>query len=150
MSKSLALFWFMGGGMSMADKRQIVLCVDDDPDDQLMVMDAILELHPRLKVASALNGIEALSFLNGAKERDELPCLVIMDINMPLIDGKQALALIKKDKVLAELPIVLFTTSSSQLDKSFAALHRVEFLTKPIKQGELIDTLKQVLSKCTC
>jgi CheY-like chemotaxis protein len=134
----------------MPQKRQIVLCVDDDADDQMMVMDAILELNPKLRVASALNGIEALSFLSRAKERGELPCLVIMDINMPLMDGKQALALIKKDKVLAEVPIVLFTTSSSQLDKSFAALHRVEFLTKPIKQGELFDMLKRVLSKCTC
>jgi CheY-like chemotaxis protein len=134
----------------MAQKRQIVLCVDDDADDQLMVMDTILELAPSVRVASALNGIEALSFLNSAKERGELPCLVIMDINMPLMDGKQALTLIKKDAQLASIPIVLFTTSSSQLDKAFAALHGVDFLTKPIKQGELFDMMKRLLSKCAC
>jgi CheY-like chemotaxis protein len=136
--------------VSMTSKRQIVLCVDDDADDQMMVMDTILEIDSSIRVASALNGLEALSFLEGAKQRDELPCLVIMDINMPLMDGKQALTLIKKDKVLSSIPIVLFTTSSSQLDKAFATFHEVEFLTKPIKQGELFDMMKRLLSKCAC
>lgn len=132
----------------MHEKRQIILCVDDDPDDQMMVLDTILELDPTIRVASALNGVEALSFLYGAKQRQELPCLVIMDINMPLMDGKQALALIKKDDGLSAVPIVLFTTSSSELDKSFAARHGVELITKPIKQDELYLSVKRLLSQC--
>jgi CheY-like chemotaxis protein len=132
----------------MRDKRQIVLCVDDDPDDQMMVLDTILELDASVRVASALNGVEAMSFLEGAKQRNELPCLVIMDINMPLMDGKQALTLIKKDDVLRDVPVVLFTTSSSALDKSFAALHGVELITKPIRHQELYHSVKRLLSKC--
>lgn len=132
----------------MTEKRQIVLCVDDDPDDQMMVLDTILEIDPTIRVASALNGVEALSFLNGAKERRELPCLVIMDINMPQMDGKKALALIKKDDGLSSVPIVMFTTSSSEMDKSFAARHGVEFITKPIKHQELYNTVKRLLSMC--
>jgi CheY-like chemotaxis protein len=131
-------------------KRQIVLCVDDDPDDQMMVLDAILEIDSSIRVASALNGLEALSFLEGAKQRDEIPCLVIMDINMPLMDGKQALTLIKKDNVLQSIPVVLFTTSSATLDKSFAQHHSVEFLTKPINQQSLFTMVKRMLSHCKC
>jgi CheY-like chemotaxis protein len=133
----------------MHEKRQIVLCVDDDPDDQLMVLDTIMELDPSIRVASALNGVEAMSFLYGAKQRNELPCLVIMDINMPLMDGKQALTLIKKDDGLSNVPIVLFTTSSSELDKSFAARHGVQLITKPIKHMELYHSVKHLLSMCT-
>ena len=130
----------------MSVKRQIVLCVDDDPDDQLMVLETIRELDPSLRIASALNGVEAMRFLYEAKERGELPCLVIMDINMPLMDGKQALALIKKDVVLSGVPVVLFTTSSSPLDQSFAAHHHVEFITKPVNHKELHSTVKKLLS----
>jgi CheY-like chemotaxis protein len=132
----------------MREKRQIVLCVDDDPDDQMMVLDTILELDASVRVASALNGVEAMSFLEGAKQRNELPCLVIMDINMPLMDGKEALTLIKKDDVLRSVPVVLFTTSSSALDKSFAALHDVELITKPIRHNELYLSVQRLLSKC--
>lgn len=130
----------------MPQKRQIVLCVDDDPDDQMMVLDIILELDPTIRVASAINGMEAMSFLYGAQQRGELPCLVIMDINMPLMDGKQALALIKKDKELSGIPVVLFTTSSSELDKAFALRYGVEFITKPIRHQQLCDAVKRLLS----
>lgn len=133
----------------MLQKRPIVLCVDDDPDDQMMVLDTILELDSTIRVASALNGVEAMSFLYGARERGELPSLVIMDINMPLMDGKQALTLIKKDKDLSRIPVVLFTTSSSDLDKAFAARHDVELITKPIKYEELHNFIKRILSSCT-
>ena len=113
-----------------------------------MVLDTILELDPSIRVASALNGVEALSFLQGAKQRGELPCLVIMDINMPQMDGKQALTLIKKDDDLSKVPVVIFTTSSSTLDRSFAAHHGVEMITKPIRHRELYDSVKRLLSMC--
>ena len=132
----------------MIDKRQTILCVDDDPDDQLMVLDTILEIDPSFRVATAVNGMEALSFLTRAKERGEMPCLVIMDINMPLMDGKQALAQMKKDATLSNIPVVLFTTSSSDLDKAFAALHRVAFITKPINLKELRSTVKRLVQMC--
>jgi CheY-like chemotaxis protein len=132
----------------MSPKNRIVLCVDDDPDDQILVKETIKELNPSLEVASALNGVEALQYLDGAKERSELPSLVILDINMPLMDGKQALTQIKKDPILSEVPVVMFTTSSSPLDKLFCEKHGVKFVTKPIKQIELYETVKLLLSYC--
>ena len=132
----------------MPPKHRIVLCVDDDPDDQILVKETIKELNPSLEVASALNGVEALQFLDGAKERGELPSLVILDINMPLMDGKQTLTQIKKDPTLSEVPVVMFTTSSSPLDKLFCEKHGVKFVTKPIKQVELFETVKVLLSYC--
>lgn len=132
----------------MQTKRQIVLCVDDDPDDQMMVLDVVLETDPTVRVASALNGMEAMSFLNGAKERSELPSLVIMDINMPLMDGKQAFALMKQDKALKQVPVVLFTTSFSEQDVAFAVRHGVELVTKPLNYQELQHTVKRLLGGC--
>lgn len=133
----------------MSAKPRIVLCVDDDPDDQILVKETIKELNPSLEVTSALNGVEALQYLDGAKERGVLPSLVILDINMPLMDGKQTLTLIKKDPALSEVPVVMFTTSSSPLDKLFCEKHGIKFVTKPIKQAELYETVKLLLSFCT-
>lgn len=133
---------------SMPPKHRIVLCVDDDPDDQMLVLDIIREIDPTIRVASAVNGVEALRFLEEAKNREELPCLVIMDINMPLMDGKQALARIRKDDDLEGVPVVLFTTSSASMDRTFAASHGVEMITKPINQMELYRVVKHLLSYC--
>jgi CheY-like chemotaxis protein len=133
----------------MPPKQRIVLCVDDDPDDQLLVLDTIRQIDPTVRVATAVNGLEALRFLEDAKQGGGLPCLVIMDINMPLVDGKQALVRIKKDEVLAGVPVVLFTTSSSALDRSFAAAQGAELITKPVSQKELYKTVSHLLSYCT-
>lgn len=132
----------------MLTYRRTILCVDDDPDDQLMVLDSLKEIDPTLRVASALNGVEALRFLEEGKQRGQLPCLVLMDINMPLMDGKQAITRIKKDKALDSLPVVLFTTSSSPQDRAFCEQHGVPFITKPISQKSLEETVRKLLTYC--
>lgn len=130
----------------MLTHPRTVLCVDDDPDDQLMVLDSIKEIDPHIRVASALNGVEALRFLEEGKTNGRLPCLVLMDINMPLMDGKKAVTLIKKDKELNSVPVVIFTTSSSALDQTFCERHGVPFVTKPVNQKGLEETVRKLLS----
>lgn len=130
----------------MIPNSKKVLCVDDDEDDQLIVLDTIQEIDGSIEVATALNGQEALEFLNHAKSNGELPCLIIMDINMPLMDGKQALVEIKKDKELDNVPVVMFTTSSSQLDMAFCEKYGVEFITKPINMQDFRNSIQRLLS----
>src|SRR5919112_921682 len=101
----------------MADLLRTVLCVDDDADDREVVCYTINEIDPSLQVVHAVNGVEAIEYLVKAKEDAALPCLVILDINMPKMDGKQTLAEIKKDKQLCELPIVIFSTSDNPIDR---------------------------------
>jgi CheY-like chemotaxis protein len=96
----------------MLPNRPLVLCVDDDPDDQQLIQDALMALNPGLHVASVSNGEEALCFLQTAKEQNNLPVPVFMDINMPLMDGKQTLANMRNDPDLQGIPVVFFTTSS--------------------------------------
>lgn len=130
----------------MITNSKKVLCVDDDQDDQLIVSETIREIDESVEVATALNGQEALSFLDRAKATGDLPCLIIMDINMPLMDGKQALVEIKKDKELDNVPVVMFTTSSSQLDMAFCEKYGVEFITKPINMQDFRSTVQKLLS----
>lgn len=127
-----------------------VLCVDDDEDDQMIVTETIQEVDGSLEVVTALNGVEALKILEEAKSNNDLPCLIIMDINMPLMDGKQTLVEIKKDKALDNVPIVMFTTSSSQLDIAFCQQYGVDFITKPINLQDFHNTIQKLLSFRAC
>jgi CheY-like chemotaxis protein len=126
---------------------RIVLCVDDDPDDRELIRNAIFKVDPSYTVTCATNGKEALQYLLRAIE-NELPCLVILDINMPVMDGKQTLVEIKKHKMLRSLPIVVFTTSSHPGDLNFCSQYGVELVTKPTNFNQIAHEAEKLLMHC--
>jgi len=127
---------------------RIVLCVDDDPDDRELIRNAIFKVDPSYTVAHATNGKEALQFLQRA-DGTELPCLVIMDINMPVMDGKQTLLEIKKNEKWSQLPVVVFPTSSHPADLSFCQQHGVELVTKPANFKQITHEAERLLQHCS-
>jgi CheY-like chemotaxis protein len=128
--------------------KKFVLCVDDDRDDRLVISEAIKDADPTLNVVEASNGIEANQFLQRAKTTGNFPCLVILDMNMPLMDGKETLKQIKMDDTLKTLPVVFFTTSSNPRDQSFSQEYGVEFITKPSNYHTIVSTVKDLLARC--
>jgi CheY-like chemotaxis protein len=132
----------------MSESPRIVLCVDDDADDRELVTNTIYEINPSVKVVHAVNGIEAIEYLSKAKISNDLPCLVILDINMPKMDGKQTLAKIKKDEQLSVLPVVILSTSSNSVDKLFCAHYGVELITKPSDLLSIHHEVKRLLQYC--
>jgi CheY-like chemotaxis protein len=127
---------------------RIVLCVDDDPDDRELIKNAIFNVDPSYTVAHATNGKEALQFLTRAADT-ELPCLVIIDINMPIMDGKQTVIEIKKNKKLDLIPIVVFTTSSHPSDQNFCHLYGIELVTKPANFKQITTEAERLLQHCS-
>jgi CheY-like chemotaxis protein len=130
------------------DKSHIILCVDDDPDDLHLLQNALAAVGSNYKIEEAYNGEEALIRLNEMKQAGKLPCLVVLDINMPKIDGKQTLISIQKDNELKSVPVVVFTTSSSPLDQLFFAKKNVEFITKPVQFSTMYEVAARLLSFC--
>ena len=128
--------------------NKFVLCVDDDEEDRELVCVAIKQVDPSLKVLEAINGFQAIEFLEKAKETQSFPCLVILDINMPGMDGKETLAAIKKDGELHNLPIVVFSTSNNPMDKTYCAGYGVELVTKPSSLFGVTNEIKRLLSHC--
>jgi CheY-like chemotaxis protein len=126
---------------------RVVLCVDDDPDDRELIRNAIFKVDPSYTVAHATNGQEALQYLIRAAD-SELPCLVILDINMPVMDGKQAVVEIKKNKKLSKLPIVVFSTSNHPSDFNFCQSHGVELVTKPTNFKLITREAERLLQHC--
>jgi len=126
---------------------RIVLCVDDDPDDRELIRNAIFKVDPSYTVAYATNGKEALQYMMRAAET-ELPCLVILDINMPVMDGKQFLVEIKKNKKWNQVPIVVFSTSSHPTDIYFCQKYGVELVTKPANFKQITCEAERLLQHC--
>jgi len=135
--------------MSPAPHKHTILYAEDDPDDLLMIRQAFEKFDNIAQLLHASNGFEALEQLKKAKAEKNLPCLVILDINMPGMNGRDALVRIRQSENFKDLPVVLFTTSSSELDKVFAKKWRAEFITKPLIYSELEVLAKRFASLCT-
>ena len=126
---------------------RIVLCVDDDPDDRELIRNAIFKVDSSYSVAYATNGKEAIQFLTRALET-ELPCLIILDFNMPVMDGKETLVEIKKNGRFNGIPVVVFTTSNHPADLQFCQDQGVELVTKPANFGQITTETERLLQHC--
>lgn len=130
------------------NKNHIILCVDDDPDDLQILQDALKAVGPDFSIEEANNGADALLRLKHMKQLGKLPCLIVLDINMPKVDGKQTLVSIQADEALRSVPVVIFTTSSSAIDKLFFSKKNVELITKPATFESFFAVASKLLSYC--
>ncbi len=132
----------------MVEAPKFVLCVDDDEDDREMVCEAIKQADPSLEVVHAIDGLEAIDLLVTGKKTQKLPCLIILDINMPRMDGKETLAVIKKDEELHKLPVVVFSTSQSPKDRMYCNQYGVELVTKPTSLESISQQIHRLIFPC--
>jgi CheY-like chemotaxis protein len=112
--------------------KNIVLYADDDTDDIQLVTDAFYTYSQNVELVTVSDGLEALAYLKNLSIDAPSPCLIILDINMPRMDGKEALMKIRQMERFEDVPSILFTTSSQPRDKDFANRYNAGFLTKPI------------------
>ncbi|HEX2608236.1 MAG TPA: response regulator [Flavisolibacter sp.] len=126
-------------------KPTIILHIDDDTDDLELVKEAFTEIDPSLVLWQSNKGEDALVLLQQSKESGNLPAMIILDMNMPPLNGKDILLEIRNIPEFAAIPVTLFTTSTSVNDKEFAHREGIRFITKPSRQAELIERLKSTL-----
>lgn len=123
---------------------KVVLYADDDVDDKAWVQDACQAANTALALEFVDNGNEVLQFLE-TKSRTELPSLIVLDLNMPELDGRQTLRAIKSSSSYKHIPVAIVTTSSSKLDRDVCQrLGASLFLTKPNTYNEWQDIVKQL------
>jgi len=113
-------------------RKRTILYVDDDADDRDIFNLTLKSLNPEVDIVMAENGAEALSYLNSAVDGPGgLPCLMVLDINMPVLDGKETFNRVKKDQRLQNLPVIVFTSSQKPADRLLFNSFGVEMITKP-------------------
>jgi len=124
-----------------------VLLVDDDEDDRDFFLSVLETIDGSLQCETAENGSIALRNLT---EGRRLPDLIFLDLNMPVMNGKEFLKEIKKHKHLENIPVIILSTSSDQATISETArLGAVDFVTKPNKLSLLETRLKEIFANPT-
>lgn len=128
----------------------VILMADDDDDDFLLTQKALKKSKLLNRLIRVRDGEELLDFLHDRGEfkgKSERPGVILLDLNMPRKDGREALKEIKSDKVLSTIPVVVFTTSKAEEDiyRSYQ-LGVNSFITKPVTFANLIQVM-QTLGK---
>lgn len=131
-----------------APAPKIVLHIDDDEEDRMMLEEALQNLDAGIQVQQAESGEAALSYLKQSKEQGTMPCLIVLDINMPGMNGKEVIKEIKGDRELSSLPLVVFTTAPEATYRELAKKEKVELITKPLNTAELINSARKMLQFC--
>lgn len=132
--------------MSNNIRHPMVLIADDDPDDQLMIREAFEERCSDCELRFVCNGVELMAYLRKKPDQSQpaghcpLPDLLLLDLNMPLMDGRQSLIEIRSDPAFNRLPTVILTTSSNDDDKSFCLAEGAnDYIVKPSRYIELLN-----------
>jgi CheY-like chemotaxis protein len=128
--------------------KHTILWADDDYDDLQMMQEILSKKKADFAIVEVHNGKEALNYLKEAKKRNDLPCLIILDINMPVLDGKETLSIIKNTNDYKDIPVVVFSTSESELDKLYCKKFSTEMVTKPPTFSTLAAALDKLLNFC--
>jgi CheY-like chemotaxis protein len=124
-----------------------VLLVEDDPGDVLMTREAFDEHKLRNSLHVVSNGADAMLFLRkeGSFTGSPTPDLILLDLNLPRVDGREVLAAIKADEWLRRIPVVVLTTSEAEEDvlRSYN-LHANAYVTKPVDFEQFVRVIRQV------
>jgi CheY-like chemotaxis protein len=129
--------------------KNIVLYADDDPDDLELVQDAFFRYAQNVDVVTAGDGMRVLSFLRNLGKEDPAPCLIILDINMPGLNGKETLRQLRTIERFESVPVVLFTTSSMPADRTYAQQSNAGFVTKPLDLAQMEVITELFIDHCT-
>ena len=127
------------------DDKPCLLVADDDADDRLLIEEAIVDAELDLTLHFVEDGEQLMSFLlrRGVHAAAPRPSLVLLDLNMPRMDGREALRAIRADPTLRSLPIVVLSTSAADEDVSESYLLGANaFVCKPTRFDGLIDLVR--------
>jgi two-component system, chemotaxis family, response regulator Rcp1 len=124
-----------------------VLLVEDNPGDVQLTQEVFRDANPSVHLHIASDGVEAMAFLRreGSHSHEPRPDLVLLDLNLPKMDGREVLAQIKKDESLKTIPTVILTTSDAEAD--IAKSYRLQancYLTKPVQLSSFESLVKSI------
>jgi CheY-like chemotaxis protein len=128
--------------------QKVILMAEDDVDDRLLAQDALKESGSEGDLQFVDNGEELLDYLLGRGKYNAdtpRPRLILLDLNMPLKDGRQALREIKSNPLLRQIPVVVLTTSHADTDIDLIYhLGANSFITKPVRYEALVEVMRIV------
>ncbi|RYZ00776.1 MAG: response regulator [Chitinophagaceae bacterium] len=119
-----------------------IIYVEDDPDDVLLLREAFADIDGYDLLVLG-NGAELLRYLDGTIH---LPSLIILDINMPVLNGRETLKLLKQHPVFSGIPVVMFSTSGMASEVLFVSAYKTDLVVKPYDFHSLRYTVRHLVS----
>jgi CheY-like chemotaxis protein len=124
----------------------MILMAEDDEEDRLMTQEALAEAQLANELRFVFDGEDLMDYLHGRGAHDTdapRPGIILLDLNMPRKDGREALAEIKSDPVLRHIPVVVLTTSKADEDVAHSyELGANSFITKPTRFATLVEVMR--------
>lgn len=121
-----------------------ILLVDDDVEDREIIQDALGDLGYDSVIHFEENGEKALAFLEAAFHKGSLPSMVILDLNMPRMNGTQTLRQLKKDERFKNIPVIIYSTSLNRIERDEClALGAHSYVIKPVSYRDTVAAAKK-------
>ncbi|MBU6248743.1 MAG: response regulator [Xanthomonadaceae bacterium] len=133
--------------MTQLQGSLLIMVAEDDADDRVLLSDAFAESGVQVEIEFVADGVELLARLTerDAASESALPDLVLLDLNMPRMDGREALRAIRDNDRLRHLPVIILTTSRAELDIRLSyQLGANSYVAKPRRFDELIMVLRSL------
>ena len=125
------------------EKNNNILYADDDTDDRAWVAEACKILNCSLNISFVENGRQVLNYLKS--QLNALPSLIVLDLNMPEMDGRQTLKYLKSNPFYKEIPVAIVSTSANKIDKDACKrLGASLYITKPDTHSEWQGIIRQL------
>lgn len=126
-------------------RNHIIVYAEDDFDDFESLKEGLEQVNEKYELIQAKNGTEVISYL---EKGNETPGLIVLDLNMPVMNGKQTLQWLKHHHEFKEIPVMVFTTSSRDEDISLCKTYDCTFFRKPTLYRDLLHIVQIMLQMC--
>lgn len=128
--------------------KRLILIAEDDADDRYLMKTALAETGITEEVQYVENGVEVLSFLEAITEENgdtNYPKFILLDLNMPKMDGREVLKKIKSNDAYRKIPVIVFSTTKNQMEvKRCYDLGANTYVVKPISYDTLVATIRDI------
>ncbi len=131
----------------MQREPKTILYIDDDQDDLLIFEESVSTLYPDVTLYKAQSTEAGINILNQLElESKPFPSLIMIDMNMPKMNGRETLQHIRSNKKWRHIPVAIFTTSANSDDIEFCKHYGSACITKPMSYADYSDTLERLFS----
>jgi CheY-like chemotaxis protein len=123
------------------NQKPFILIADDDQEDRFLLHTAFEEIGYSEDIFLVENGMQVFSYLDASEKEHRIPALIILDLNMPVMDGIQTLARLKSDNRYRDIPVIIYTTSVQEVEKARCLeIGAADFIKKPALFNQTVST----------
>ncbi len=126
-----------------------IMLVDDDAEDRQIIKDTFEDLGYGAIIHFEVNGEEAVKYLQQCTSANGIPSLIILDLNMPRMNGTQTLRFLKAEPEFAAIPVIIFSTSLNPIERDEClALGAHSYIIKPISYTQTVEVVRHFYNLC--